>query len=163
MWKMLRFVAALLALMLSACATVDPNIKYYEPSPGTTSENGATIIGSRVPQSFPLDYQTAYILGISGVPIRGGKAAFAEPVVLAPGAHRVAIAWTQGSLFGSTTVQLNVKAGDQFVIKHQRVEKEVARIWLEETKTNTGIGEAIFVRISVESGGFIPIYIPRGR
>lgn len=162
--KIVRAGVGLLALTLSACATVDPNIKYYEPPPGTTPDNGATIIGSRVSQSFPFDDQTAYLLGVSGQPVRGGKTAFSEPIVLSPGFHNIAIAWTQGSLLGHATIRVNVNAGDRIVIRHQRVETQVARLWLEDAKTNAAIGEAVLVPTTAPaSGGAIPIFIPRGR
>jgi hypothetical protein len=162
--KILRTGVGLIALLLSACTTVDPNVKYYEPPPGTTPDNGATITGSRVSQSFPFDDQTAYVLGVSGQPVRGGKAAFSEPIVLPPGFHNIAIAWTQGTLLGHATIRVNVNSGDRIVIKHQRVEAQVARLWLEDAKTNAVIGEAVLVStIAPTSGGNMPIFIPRKR
>ena len=154
---------SLLAVVLSACITIDPNIKYYEVPPGVSQENGATIIGTRVLRNFPFDDETAYVLGVSGDPVRGGKDEFSRPVVLAPGAHRLEIAWTQGSLFGNTNFRISVAKGDRLIIKHQRINKEVARVWLEYAKTNTATGEAVFVRVTAPPGGYVPIFIPSHR
>jgi hypothetical protein len=158
------YVLVILTFLLSACATIDPTIKYYTPPPETTAENGATIAGSRVPQSFPYVDQTVYLLGISGQPVRGGEKSYADPIVLAAGVHRIAIAWVQGHLSGSTTLELTVGSGDRVVIRHQRVESRVARIWIEGSKTGEAITEPVFIYLNVASpGGFIPIFIPRGR
>jgi hypothetical protein len=80
----------ILIFLLSACATIDPTIKYYTPPPETTDENGATIAVTRVPQSFPYVDQTVYILGISGPPVRGGENSYADPTFLAAGVHGIA-------------------------------------------------------------------------
>jgi hypothetical protein len=150
--------------LISACASVDPNLKHYEVPSGITQETGGTVTGSRVKQTWPMDDQTLYVLGISGQPVRGGKAAFAEPVILAPGVQRVTIAWVQGELFGHAAVQLEVQPGDKFTFKHESVEKYVTRVWLERAQTNAQVGEAFFLRTSApSSGGFVPIFIPRGK
>jgi hypothetical protein len=161
---MSRILLMGLVLLASACASVDPNLKHYDVPAGITPENGGTISGSRVKTTWPMDDQTLYILGVSGQPVRGGKAAYSEPVVVAPGVHRIAIAWVQGDLFGHATVQLEVKPGDRLAFMHQSVDKQVARVWLEDVKTNTPVGEAFFLRKSARSsGGYVPIFIPRGR
>jgi hypothetical protein len=159
-----RILSATLILILAGCATIDPNIEYYNPPARVTANTGGSIVGSRVPQTWPVDHQTTYVLGVSGQPVRGGKSAYAVPVILDVGAPRITIAWTQGSLFGQATVELTVSPGDQFVIKHEKIEKDIVRVWLEVVGKNTLIGDAFFVRISAPSSGTItPIFIPRAR
>lgn len=161
---MYKVIAAGILLVLTGCATIDPNIKYYEPPPQINAESAGTIVGSRVPQTWPLDHQTIYVLGVSGQPVRGGKAAYNEPIILSEGVQRVTIAWNQGSLWGHAIVQLQVTAGDRYVIKHEKIEKYMVRIWLEDSRKNTPIGEGFFVRINTpSSGGVVPVFIPRAR
>lgn len=145
-WKH-QLITLFLSVMLSACAGTDSG-RYYEPPSGTTQENGATIVGSRVPQSFPPGDQIAYVFGVSGKRIRGGKDAFSRPVLLAPGTHKIAIAWTQGSLFGIITLPIDITAGESLVIKHQRYNKEMASIWLEDARTNIPLGDTVFVHVA---------------
>lgn len=160
----MRIALLLVSLLMAACASVPQNIKYYSP-PVTVSElDRGVIAGSQVPQSFPLDDETAYILGVDGDPVQGGKKAFAQPVFLAPGKHRIAVGWIQGSIFGSFVFSLSVEAGARYVVKHQHPEKYLARIWIENEATGAVIGEPEFVRVTApDSGAMIPIFIPRGR
>jgi hypothetical protein len=125
----------------------DPDARYYQPPPGTTAANGGRITGSRITEQFPVSDQTAFVRAVAGERVRDSKDAYATPVLLPAGNVNVTIAWSQGSLFGQVTVPLAVKPNDSLLIRQQRVDKEQARVWLEDAATHATVGSPMLVRL----------------
>ena len=160
----MRIALLLVPLLLASCSSVPQNIKYYSPPAIVSELDRGAISGSQVSRSFPLDDETTYILGVNGDSVQGGKKAYAQPVLLAPGKHEIAVGWIQGAIFGSFVFSLSVESGARYVVKHQHPEKYIAKIWIENETTGAVVAKPEFVRVTApDSGAMIPIFIPRGR
>jgi len=144
---MLKWLLAGMALCLAACSLDDSDARYYHPPQGTTAANGGTIIGSRTAEPPLVSDQTVFLRGVAGEPVKGGNGAYDRPVLVPAGKVNVTIAWNQGSLFGQITVPLTIKPNDSLVIRHQREDKERARVWFEDARTHAVVGEPLFIRL----------------
>jgi hypothetical protein len=120
-------------------------LKTYAPPSGLTPATGATIRGSRTPITFPLGDQFSYVLSVGGQLVPGGKEAHSEPLLIPAGAQDVRLAWEQGGIFLQQAMRINLNAGEEYALKHERSDKNRLRLWIEEVKTQRKVGQDIWL------------------
>lgn len=153
-------LAVSLLSVMGGCATY-PEVSYYEPAVISGNVQMATLVGSRVKTTWPLDDETTWPLAIDGQPVRGRKDAFATMVPLAPGLRTIQVALTQGSFFGQVAFKVDVKPGAQLVAKSVMQGQRFAAMWIEDQASGQLISDKSIVGIQAPQATFIPIFIGR--
>jgi len=123
-------LAILSAVLLTACASFSSNAD-YESMPRFSGQGSALLTGSQVPQPEPFASQTAYVARIDGVLVDGGKNAFYKPFNISTGNHEVVVIWNQAALYARAAFALKAETGMSYVVRHERLENNKVRIWIE--------------------------------
>lgn len=156
----LLFVAAPLMGMIGGCATY-PEASYYVPPTVASNEQMATIVGSRVKTTWPLDDETTWLLSIDGQSVKGRKDAFATAVPLASGSRTIQVALSQGSFFSQVMFKVDVKSGAQLVAKSIMQDKQFAAMWIEDKNSGQMVSDKLIVGVRAPQANFIPVFVGR--
>lgn len=158
--SLLLFIAMPLLGVMGGCATYQ-EVSYYEPPAAASNMQMATLVGSRVKTTWPLDDETTWLLSIDGQPVKGRKDAFATAVSIPPGARTIQVALTQGSFFGQIAFKIDVKPGAQLVAKSIMQDKQFAAMWIEDQHSGQLVSDKSIVGIRAPQATFIPVFIGR--
>lgn len=123
-------LAVLTAVLLTACAPFYSNAEYGS-LPNSSGKGRTLLTGSQVPQPEPFASQTAYVARIDGDLVEGGKNAFYKPLKISSGNHEVIVIWNQAALYGRAVFELKAETGMSYVVRHERLENNKVRIWIE--------------------------------
>lgn len=136
-------------LALAACRSRND---YAEP-PGLSPITAATVIGSRVevPQALVSDQRT-YIAAVDSHLTRFSAASYLTPLLVAPGAHSLQIAYEQGGVTAEIAVHATVAAGHSYIARSEE-QDGVIRTWIEEELTGAHVTEPVPVVGANRPGG----------
>ncbi len=134
---MMTATAGAISLLLCACSTpITSTITYYTPDPALTSENAATIIGSKQenPHIFVMDVRV-FVPAIDGMITKIGSYTWDQPLLVPPGTHMVRISMWRGDRGMIIEPFVELEAGKTYVARAKIDSHTTATIWLEEIGT----------------------------
>jgi hypothetical protein len=132
---------AVASAVLAGCTAGSPR---YAPEPSLTSQNGATLFGSRETNPVPLGADARnYIAAVDDkrtgiVPIE-----WDTPLLVSAGSHAIRIARSHGAMGGSVTMQLVLESGKSYVVRAEQRDFRGfhATVWVEEQGSGQIIGD----------------------
>lgn len=163
----MRFTGLIaIGLAFAACTTV----QYYQSPEGLSSENAATVVGSKIEMSAANKDLRTMLTSIDGKPIGNrGRESWARPVLIPEGEHELLITVTGGesliksSRHGFITAKVRLKAGRAYVlrsaIRREGFRGAEAVAWVEE-ESGVPVTQEVQFRMTYPPPTVMPIIIP---